>query len=204
MRELRNRIFSKPTFISVVGILLILTSIPVGIYNYNKADYSTEGWVLTFMLFLFIIVGILIAVDRVLVKVIRPWKLSLIEMTLTVVTIVALTYTSRQLFIDLGESKQDFTIIIENDGTLQNSKSTSLSLFDSEINTDDNLIIVDEIPKDVRLNVRPKSWNGSHYYNRYSYDKYDEVILFSNAEFNFKERISETFIDSLIERKNKN
>ena len=202
MRGLWNRISSKPTFISVVGILLILMSIPVGIYNYNMADYSTEGWVLFFMFSLFIIVGILLAVDRQLVKLISPWKLSLIELALTVLTIVALTYTNRQLFVDLGESDQDFTIIIENDGTFQITKSNRLSLFNKEIKTDENLIIVDKIPKDVRLNVRPKSWNGSHYYHRYSYDNYDDVILFSNSELNFKERISETFIDSLIERKN--
>jgi hypothetical protein len=178
---------------------LILISIPTGIYSYVNSDSSTEGWVLTFMLFLFVGVGILYSTDRLLVKQINPKKLSLFEVVLTILSCTLLMYSSRQLSIDLGDSKQNFVIIIENNGQLSNTKSTAKSFFDNEIKSTENIIIVDGIPKDIRLNVRPNTWNGGHYYNRYSYDKYGEVILFSNPELKINEQISEAFIDSLIE-----
>lgn len=198
MIDLWHKLISKPTFISVMSMLLIIISIPIGIYNYVKSDPSTEGWVLTFILFLYIGIGIIYSIDRFLVNLINPKKLTFVEVVLTIACYFLLIYSSRQLDIDLSNSKQDFVIIIENPGQLTNTQFTTKSLFDKEIKSNENIIVVDKIPSKIDLNQRPISWNGSHYYNIYSYDKYKKVVLFSNPELNINEHISETFIDSII------
>ena len=115
-------LFSKPTFISISSVILILISVPLGIYNYINSDESTVGWVLTFQLFLFITVAIFYSIDRFLVKKIKPRLVSLFEVVLTILISIILTYNSRQLFIDLRDSKQSFVLVIENTGQLQNSE----------------------------------------------------------------------------------
>ncbi len=189
-------LFSKPTFISISSVILILISVPLGIYNYINSDESTVGWVLTFQLFLFITVAIFYSIDRFLVKKIKPRLVSLFEVVLTILISIILTYNSRQLFIDLRDSKQSFVLVIENTGQLQNSEFKTKSLYNREIKTIDNLIIVDRIPKNITLKQRPYSWNQGHYYYRYSYNKYKNVVLFSNL--NIDEKISESFIDSIV------
>ena len=198
--DLWHRLTSKPTFVSITSILLIIISIPIGIYNYIKSDPSTTGWVLTIMLFLFIGIGILYSIDRFLVKLINPKKLTFIEVVLTILCYLLIIYSSRQLKINLRESKQEFVIVIENPGQLINTQFATKSLFDKEIKSNENIIVVDEIPNKVDLNERPMSWN-SYYYNIYSYNKYKKVALFSNPELNINERISEKFIDSIIKNK---
>ena len=201
MIEFWHRLTFKPTFISVTSIFLILISIPIGIYSYVKSSPSTEGWVLTFMLFLFIGVGILYSIDRLLVKLINPKKLTYVEVVLTILSYILLIYSSRQLKIDLRNSKQEFVIVIENSGQLINNQYVTKSFFDKEIKSNENIIVVDEIPDKVDLNQRPISWNGSYYYNIYSFNKYKKVLLFSNPELNINQRISEKFIDSIIKNK---
>jgi hypothetical protein len=198
MMDLWHKLISKPTFVSVISMLLIIISIPIGIYNYVKSDPSTEGWVLIFILFLYMGIAILYSIDRFLVKLINPKNLTLVEVVLAVACYFLFINSSRQLDIDLSNSKQDFVIIIENPGQLTNTPFTTKSLFDKEIKSNENIIVVDKIPSKIDLNQRPISWNGSHYYNTYSFDKYKKAVLFSKTDLKRIEHISETFIDSLI------
>ena len=190
----------KPTLFSVLSILLILLSIPTGIYSYLNSDPSTEGWVLTFLLFLFIGVGFFYSLDRLLVRRISPVKLSIGELLFILICFLLINYSSRRLFIDISDSKENYVIIVENNGQLENSNLNSISLFNNEIKTTDNVIIVDRMPN-TNLDKKPSFWGNSHYYNKYSYDKYENVVLFSNPVININDRMSETFIDSLIENK---
>jgi hypothetical protein len=200
MKKLWNRISTKPTLFSVLSILLLLVSIPTGIYSYINSDPSTEGWVLTFLLLLYIGLGFFYSLDRLLVKKITPIKLSIAELSFTLICFLLINYSSRELLIDITDSKENYVIIIENNGQLENSKLRSTSFFDNEIVTTDNLIIVNRMPK-TTLDRKPSFWGNSHYYNKYSFGKYDKVVLYSNPELNMSNRMSEEFIDSLIERK---
>lgn len=137
----------KPTLFSILSILLILFSVPTGIYNYLNSDPSTEGWVLTFWLFLFIGVGFFYSVDRLLVRRISPIKLSIREILFTLICFLLINYSSRQLFIDITDSKENYVIIVKNNGQLDNSNQNSISFFNNEIKTIDNLIIVDRMSK---------------------------------------------------------
>jgi hypothetical protein len=203
MIELWHKLIHKPTFISVISMLMIIISIPIGIYNYITSVPSTEGWVLTFILFLYIGFGILYSIDRLLVNLINPMKLTFVEVVMTIICYFLLNYSSRQLEIDLRNSKQDFVIVVENPGQFTNTQFTTKSFFDKEINSNENIIVVDKIPSKIDLYQRPITWNGSHYYNVYSYDKYKKVVLFSNPQLNINEHISEIFIDSIITKSNK-
>ena len=201
MIDLWHKITFRPTFFSVISMLLILISIPLGIYNYTKSDASTEGWVLTFMLILYIGIGILYSTDRFFVLIINPNILTIIEIVLTLLCYIFLMYYTRKLAIDMTNSKQEFVLIIENPGQLTNTQYSTKSIFDKEIKSTENIIIVDNIPNSIDLKQRPKSWNDAHYYNKYSFDKYENVVLYSSSELKINDCISETFIDSLVKNK---
>jgi hypothetical protein len=200
MRKQLNRIFSKATLFSLASILLILLSIPVGIYSYINSDPSTEGWVLTFLLFLYIGVGLLFSVDRLLVNYYSPITLSIAELAFTIICFFLINYSKRQLLIDISDSKENYVIIIENNGQLENNQLNSISLFDRDIKTTNNLVIVNRL-SNTELEEKPSFWGHSYYYNKYSFDKYEKVVLYSNPRINMNGKMTETFLDSLIESK---
>ena len=203
MIKLLIRLNTKPTFISLTCLVLFIISIPLEIYNYHHSVSSTLGWFLLFMILFYIILCVLYLIDRVLVKLIKinTRLLSILEIVFTLCFYLLFKYYTRQLNLDCVNSKQAFILIIENPGNLSNSPYTAKSQFDKEISTKDNLIIVNHIPNNINLNDPPKFWKGSYYYNKYVFTKYKNVVLYSKPDLNIDHRISERFIDSLMERK---
>jgi len=155
---------------------------------------------LTFLYFLYIGVGFFYSIDRLLVKKFSPIKLSLAELAFTLICFFLISYSSRQLFIDISDSKENYIIIIENNGKLENNKLNSTSLFDREIRTTENLVIVNRM-SDTQINQIPSFWGLGCYYNKYSFDNYKKVVLYSNPQINMNSKMTETFLDSLIESK---
>jgi hypothetical protein len=200
MSKLLSRIFSKPTFFSTSSILLFLISIPLGTYRYLQSGPSTEGWVLTFLLFLYIIIGFAYSVDRIMVKHISPIKLSVAEVVFTIICFTLINYSQRELLIDIADSKENFVVIIENNGRLKSNELISLSLFDRQIKTTESIVIVDRLST-AELEKNPSFWGQSYYYNKYSFDKYEKVVLFSNPRIDMNSKMTENFLDSLIERR---
>lgn len=198
MNYIWNRLSAKPTFISILGVLLILILIPVGIYGYVTSEPSTEAWAIAFTI-LTLLVVLLYYIDRVLANHINNKLLTLIEFVLFLAGSLLFMYSSRELNIDLDGSKQNFVLIVQNTGDLVNTASTSKSLFDKEVKTTENLIIVDQIPKATKLIKRPASWQHSNYYNLYSLGKYKKVVLYSDADHDIDKKMTESFIDSIIE-----
>jgi|GEM_PF-1895432 len=201
MKKLWEKMTSKPTLVSVISILIIILSIPQGIYNYYISSPSTIGWLPVFLLFIYLFFGGILLIDRALVKRISPIKLSIAEFLFFVVCFILWTYNTRTLVVDITDTKEDYVLIVENNGKLVNSVLNRTSFFGKEIKTSDNLIIVDETPN-IELHRRPTLWGGSHYYGVYSYDKYKKVVVYSNSELDMNKKMSEMFVDSLIESKN--
>jgi len=187
--------------VSVVCIPIIIVLIIIGIHGYFTSSPSTLGWVLTFVSILVIGFSLVYFVDRFMVTRLNNKLLTLLELALTLILSTVFLYASRQLDLDLSDSPQDFVLVIQNTGQLESSNLTNKSLFNKEMHSTENIVIVDAIPRNIRLIKRPNRWNGAHYYNRYSLDKYNEVILFSRPDLNISGRISDAFIDSLIESK---
>ncbi len=136
MKPLWNRLVTTPTFISLTCIIIFIISIPWGIYSYNQADPSTEGWVLTFILFLYLGIGILFGIDNFLVKCINHKKLTFYEIIIVILFGFIYVFNARKVFLDFQHTNTDFVILIENPGSLKNSALKDSSLFDKKINVD--------------------------------------------------------------------
>lgn len=104
------------------------------------------------------------------------------------------------MFIDISHSKEDYIIIIENNGKLENNKLNLTSLFDRSISTTENLIIVSRMTN-TQLSHKPSFWGLGHYYNKYSFNNYNNVVLYSNPQINIDSIMTETFLDSLVKSK---
>lgn len=72
-------------------------------------------------------------------------------------------------------------IVIENNGSLKNSKIEYSFPFNKKIRTNKNYIISNNVPNDVDI-IPPKKWNNSYYYNIYNYKKYPKVVLYANTQ----------------------
>jgi hypothetical protein len=125
--------------------------------------------------------------------------LSVIELFLIVILSGAFLYNFRTLDVDLSSSRQEYTLIIENTGQLKNTEAHARTMFDAVIHSTEDLIVIDAIPDNIRLIKRPQDWNGAHYYNKFSLDKYGKVVLFAHPAANMDSRISDAFIDSLVQ-----
>jgi len=125
--------------------------------------------------------------------------LSVIELLLVFILSGAFLYTFRTLDVDLSKSRQEYTLIIENTGQLKNTEVHARTMFNAEIHSTEDLIVVDAIPDNIRLIKRPQDWNGAHYYNKFSLNKYGKVVLFAHPAVNMDSRISDVFIDSLMQ-----
>lgn len=201
MRALWDRYTHKPTLVSVLSIPTVLVLIFSGINGYRTSDPSTVGWVLTLLSLLVIACVFLYFIDRQVVRHFNNKLLSLIELVLIIILSSGFLYTSRTLDIDLSESNQEYTLIIENTGQLTSTELNSKGLFNAEIRSMENLVVVDAIPDNIRLIKRPKKWSKGHYYNKFSFDKHGKVVLFANPSVNIDSMISDAFIDSLIQSK---
>ncbi len=60
------------------------------------------------------------------------------------------------------------------------------------------MLIFEKLPKNIKLFNTPPTWGDGCYYNIYSFKKHKEVVLYSNSELNLDKRITDKFIDSLL------
>lgn len=201
-----KRINNKPTFIFISSILIILISIPIFIYSYNNSDSSTEGWVLTFALFLYIFVGFIYSLDRMLVKFIDYKKLSYYELVASLILIILTLYSFRTYRIDISNSKHDYVIVVENPGDVDNTNFNATSFFDREYKSTEEIITMNHIPNNLVRLEHPKNWD-SNIYDILHFKKYGKVIIFYNADEKISQHVTkivtEKLIDSLIENRKK-
>lgn len=198
MKPLYNRLITTPTFISLACVIIFIVSIPWGIYSYKQADPSTEGWVLTFLLFLYLGIGMLFGIDNFLVKYINHKKLTFYEILTVMLVAIIFVFNSRKVFLDFQHKKTEFVILIENPGNLINSQLIDSTLFDKKINVSKNVLIFDKISSNIKLSNTPPTWDQGFYYNNYSFKKYKKVKLYWNPALNLDKRINDRFIDSLL------
>ncbi|RKS97969.1 hypothetical protein [Chryseobacterium defluvii] len=90
-------LFRKPTFISIVSILLFGLGIPLMIYQYFTFDESSSLGLTIEMIFLLIIFALLV-IDRHFVKKINSIKLSIIEVVLITGFLIYYYYTNDKSF----------------------------------------------------------------------------------------------------------
>jgi hypothetical protein len=140
MGYLTNEIFQKPTLVSVLAMVGIVVGIPFGIYELQGEGGSSLGGVLL-LIYVFVLF-ILLVVDRGLVFIIKPLKLSLIELVLGICYFLYYQYDNRKVIIDLQNYKQNYFVVIYNNGSLKNSTLTYSLFFNVEAQVRKNCAVL--------------------------------------------------------------
>lgn len=174
-----KNIVKKPTLILVIAIIIIIIGIPSGIYGLTLNGGASLGGVL--ILIGVFITFLILLLDRFFVSFVNYKKLNFFEFLFLIITVTLYSYFNRNITIELTNPDAEFLIVIENNGSLKNSKIEYSFPFNKKIKTNKNYIISKNVTNDVDI-IPPKKWNNSYYYNIYNYKKYPKVVLFANTE----------------------
>jgi hypothetical protein len=195
------RFLKKPTLLSILCFL----GIPFFFFMTFYA-LTWKGGESLYAVGYFVIVLILSAtyfIDRILTNYINNKKASLYEFIFLIVAIPSFLFINRQVYIELNNNNENFIAIIENPGNLENGKYTIEYPFNKIIKTKDNYFIIDKIPENIYF-ISPESWSGS-YCKSFNFSKYKKIEVYYNSNGNYYDtiEINESFIDSLINKKNR-
>ncbi len=189
MAEIINGIFKKPTLFSILSIIGIVIGIPFGIYELTLNGGRSLGGVLLLIGVFFLV--LVLAMDRVLVSKIKPLKLSLFELLFAVLILGFHQTSTKRAFVDLDDYKENYFILIYNNGDLKDSKVAFKFMFNKEVEPNKYYVV---IPKNIKnefdISVSlPKSWNSSEmrpeYINGYKVEFYNsEKKVFKEYEIN--------------------
>jgi len=193
-----NRIISKPTLIFILASILLLIGIPYGIYGLTLDGGASLGGVL--ILLADLLIFILLVIDRAIVKLISPLKLSIYEFVFLILGITIYMYSQRKIIVEIESENIEYLLVIENPGNLINNKIHWEFPFDQRIYTKESIVIVDKIIGNVDFNIHA-DWNNSYYYNKYEFEKYPEVKLYCRTNFALKKDLNQKMIDSLMNKK---
>lgn len=201
MGYLTKGIFEKSTLFSILCIIGIVVGIPYGIYGLTLDGGQSLAGTLVLVGVMFLI--IILVIDRGIVSKIKPLKLSLIELFLSIIILTIYQYNERKVFIDLMNYNENYFVVIYNDKNLKDNNIKSKFLFNKEIVVKDNFVIIPKkIKADLNLKViSPKKWNSLEI-------KPDSIkgysIEFYNSEKkNFEQKEIENIVKIIINKEEK-
>lgn len=201
MGYLTKEIFEKSTLFSILCIIGILVGIPYGIYGLTLDGGQSLAGTLVLVGVMFLI--IILVIDRVIVSKIKPLKLSLIELFLTIIILTFYQYNERKIFINLMNYNENYFVVIYNDKNLKENKIKSKFLFDKEIVVENNFVI---IPRKIKaiLNLKvisPKKWNSLEMkpdsINGYS------IEFYNSEKKSFEQKEIENIVKIIIDKEEK-
>ena len=201
MGYLTAEVFKKPTFFSILSIIAIIVGIPYGIYGLTLNGGASLGGVLI-LIGVFIAI-IILAIDRGIVSKIKPLKLTIIEILLTITFFVISQYQNKEIIVDLENYKENYFVVIYNNGKLKNSEIVYKMLFDKKCTVEKNYVVIpNEIKSEFRTKIiSPKKWKSLEM----RYDKINNYeIEFYNSELReIKENKIKSLVKKQIENNNK-
>lgn len=192
-----KRIIRKPTLIFILAPILLLIGIPYGIYGLTLAGGASLSGVL--ILLADLLIFIMLVIDRAIVKLISPLKLSLYEFVFLILSITIYMYSQRKLIVEIENENTAYLLVIENPGNLITNKTHWEFPFDKRIYTNENIVIVEKIIGRVDFDI-DADWNNSYYYNSYEFEKYPHVKFYCKPNFALKKKLNQNLIDSLINK----
>ena len=146
-----------------------------------------------------LVVFAVVAIDRILAQWINALKLSIYEAIFFVLALTLYLYNNRTLEVELLNQDSDFLIVIENNGDFENDGYHYHFPFDRSLQTIRNHVMVENVPDDVDV-IIPKAWDGSYYYNRYSYPHYPKVVLFGKSSSKMDSISVKKYIEEKIDK----
>ena len=192
-----KKIIGKPTLIFILTSILLLISIPYGIYLLTLDGGKSLGGVLILMADFVMFIALLI--DRVIVNKVPPIRLSIYEFIFLVLCITIYLHTQRKTIVDIENENIEYLLVIENPGNLTNNETHWKFPFNKRISTRKSIVIVDKMPKNIDFNINA-DWNKSYYYNRYEFEKYPKVTFFCKSSIDLKKDMNQNLIDNLINK----
>ncbi len=194
MKNFKQNLKNKPTLFLIIGTFILIVGIPYGIYGLTLNGGASLGGVL-------VLLGVLIfipflAIDRILVNKIKPFKLSIYELIFIGVVLLFYLSDNKKLYIDLTENKSEYFVVIYNNGNLKNSELNWSFPFNKSSKLNENSII---IPAELKGNYQvklktPRNWNGW----KMNPDRINETSLKIYTNRNAK--LSRNEIDSLAKK----
>jgi len=194
MGYLTKEIFEKPTLFSILCIIGIIVGIPYGIYGLNlKGGESLAGTLALVVVFILIII---LAIDRGIVSKIKPLRLTLFELLLSLICLFAYQSNERKAIIDLENYNEDFFVVIYNKGKLKDSEVKSKFIFNKEVKVKQTCVVIPEkLKSEYRIQVlSPKKWSSLEMRpdSLYGYN-----VEFYNSE---KRKFTETDINLIVKK----
>ena len=164
----------------------------MGIYGLTSNGGGSLGGVI--ILFGLLIVGLIVALDRLFASRVNTKKLNVIELILLIVGITFLSFNKREIIIDLTEKKTDYFVVIENNGTLKNSELNYSFPFNKKMNFQNNVAIINSIADNYqRLELEsPNNWKSQRIQPWKMNDF--KIRFYSNGDLRFDKRE----IDSIV------
>lgn len=189
-------ILKNPTIFSVLGLIAVVIGLPLGIYLLTLDGGGNLGGVL--ILSWLFIVALIITIDRLVVLKVNTRKLNFIESILLLVGVTWVSFSTREIIIDLEQSKTNYFVLIENDGTLENSDLRYSFPFNQKIVHNKKAAVINSIKESYqRLEMKsPRNWNSQRM-QPWSVDNYN-IIFYSNGNIRFEENDVDTIIKKEI------
>jgi hypothetical protein len=160
---LKKIFFTKPTLVSVAGMLLTGGGIVMAIIEICSGNVES-GMAAGIVLAGVFVAFLCLVVDRILVRFIKPLPLSLIELVLIVAIRLYFLYDDRALYVNLKNYKWDYFVLIH-DKKIKHDGIKSKGLFDTELTPAGRHAFVD---LDLRYNNRIKVSNAPESWTSYS------------------------------------
>ena len=194
MTEMQKIIFTKPTIISILGLIIMLIGLPYGIYGLTLDGGSSLGGVL-------ILIGVIIVLfiyiaDRVASEKINIKKLNIIEIAIITTFVLIFSFTNREVIFDISKNESNYFVLIENNGNFRNSELKYSFPFDKKIILKNNYAVIGSIENNYqRINVEESNkWNGLQM-QPWPINKVN-IQFYSNPNVEFDEKE----IDSIIKK----
>ncbi|WP_139856788.1 hypothetical protein [Aequorivita sinensis] len=191
MQNFQQNLKNKPTLFLIIGIVVLIIGIPAGLYGLTLNGGASLGGVL-------ILIGVIafipfLVIDRILVNRIKPLKLSIYEFILIVIFLIFNSSLKRKIVVDLTDYKNDYFVVVFNDGNLKNSELNWSFPFNKKVKYNSKSIIIPAEFKDkYQIDIEiPKSWSGT----RMNPDRINDIGLKIYTSANTK--LNRTEIDSL-------
>jgi len=158
MKKNFPRFLKNPTVVSIFGTAVIIVGIPLLFYaatlggGAGLGAFIILGWLA--------IVGVVLFVDRILVRRVKPLTLSIVESIIGGLAILFIIYQKREVTVDISENKAGYFIVFYAEEGLTESSMDKKFLFDRKITLNNNSILISKSVKE-KYNIDfefPSTW----------------------------------------------